>query len=136
MTNCDHCSKEAAGEYVPANGGKDLIWKTTLYGCTKCDATSPEPFPGWEPPKIDHSNCDEEPCFGCKARGLQLEVGAARNDGIMTAKQHDRELGSYYDAVRQGIEPVSTRKKDIDAAVRLSNDTGVAFDGNKIQEQE
>jgi hypothetical protein len=34
--------------------------------------------------------------------------------------------------VRQGIEPVSTKKKDIDAAVRLSNDMGVAFDGNKI----
>jgi len=73
-----------------------------------------------------------ETCFGCKALGLQLEVGAARNDGIMTAKQHDKELQSYYDATRQGIEPISTRKKDIDAAVRLSNETGVAFDGNKI----
>ena len=61
-----------------------------------------------------------------------MEVGAARTDGIMTAKQHDKELGSYYDAIRQGIEPVSTRKKDIDAAVRLSNETGVAFNGNAI----
>lgn len=71
-------------------------------------------------------------CFGCKVSNLQLSVGAARNDGVMTAKAHDKELGSYYDALRQGIEPVSTRKKDIDAAVRLSNDTGVAFDGNAI----
>ena len=73
-----------------------------------------------------------EGCFGCKIGQLQLSVGAARNDGVPTAKAHDKELGSYYDAIRQGIEPVSTKQKDIDAAVRLSNDMGVAFDGNKI----
>lgn len=73
-----------------------------------------------------------EGCFGCKIGSLQLSVGEARHDGIPTAKQHDKELGSYYDALRQGVEPISTKQKDIDAAVRLSNDTGVAFDGNKI----
>jgi hypothetical protein len=73
-----------------------------------------------------------EGCFGCKVGDLQLSVGEARNDGVMTAKQHDKELGSYYSAVRQGIEPVSTKTKDIQAAVRLSNDTGVAFNGNNI----
>ena len=71
-------------------------------------------------------------CFGCKVGSLQLSVGDARHDGVPSAKAHDRELGSYYDALRQGIEPVSTKQKDIDAAVRLSNDMGVAFDGNKI----
>jgi len=71
-------------------------------------------------------------CFGCKIGGLQLSVGSARSDGMMSAKQHDKELGSYFDATRQGIEPVSTKQKDIDAAVRLSNDMGVAFDGNAI----
>lgn len=71
-------------------------------------------------------------CFGCKVSGLQLSVGDARHDGVPSAKKHDKELGSYYDAIRQGIEPVSTKQKDIDAAVRLSNDTGVAFDGNKL----
>ena len=71
-------------------------------------------------------------CFGCKISGLQLSVGSARSDGMMSAKQHDRELGSYFDATRQGIEPISTKQKDIDAAVRLSNDMGVAFDGNAI----
>jgi hypothetical protein len=71
-------------------------------------------------------------CFGCKVSGLQLSVGDARHDGVPSAKAHDKELGSYYDAIRQGIEPVSTKQKDIDAAVRLSNDMGTAFDGNKI----
>jgi hypothetical protein len=71
-------------------------------------------------------------CFGCKVGNLQLSVGDARHDGVPSAKQHDKELGSYYSAVRQGIEPVSTKQRDIDAAVRLSNDMGTAFDGNKI----
>lgn len=73
-----------------------------------------------------------EGCFGCKVSTLELSVGDARHDGVMSAKAHDKELGSYYDALRQGIEPVSTRQKDIDAAVRLSNATGTAFDGNSI----
>jgi hypothetical protein len=71
-------------------------------------------------------------CFGCKISGLQLSVGDARHDGIQSARQHDKELGSYFDATRQGIEPVSTKQRDIDAAVRLSNDMGTAFDGNAI----
>jgi hypothetical protein len=73
-----------------------------------------------------------EGCFGCKLSTLQLSRGDARHDGVMSAKQHDKELGSYYDALRQGIEPISTKTKDIQAAVRLSNDTGTAFDGNAI----
>jgi len=87
-------------------------------------------------------------CFGCKVLGLQVnEVSlrgngiptakqheqvnevSLRGNGIPTAKQHDRELGSYYDATRQGIEPRSTKQKDIDAAVQLSNEAGKAFDG-------
>jgi hypothetical protein len=71
-------------------------------------------------------------CFGCKVGSLQLSVGDARHDGVPSAKQHDKELGSYYSAIRQGIEPISTKQRDIDAAVRLSNDMGTAFDGNKI----
>lgn len=51
---------------------------------------------------------------------------------IAALKADEKELSSYFDATRQGIEPVSTRKRDIDAAVRFSNETGVAFDGNKI----
>lgn len=73
-----------------------------------------------------------EGCFGCKVSTLEMGVGDARHDGVMSARQHDKELGSYYDALRQGVEPVSTRQKDIDAAMKLSNDSGVAFNGNLI----
>lgn len=47
-------------------------------------------------------------------------------------KKDNKELDSYYSAVRQGIEPISTKQKDIDAAVRFSNETGKAFDGNSL----
>lgn len=71
-------------------------------------------------------------CFGCKVMTLQLDPGVARSNGIPTAKEHDKELGSYYDAIRQGIEPVSTKQKDINAAVAASNTAGKAFDGNTM----
>jgi hypothetical protein len=48
----------------------------------------------------------------------------------------EKEIQSYWDATRQGIEPRSTRKKDIDAAVQLSNDAGKAFDGISLTYKE
>ena len=48
-------------------------------------------------------------------------------------KKDERELSSYYAAVRQGIEPRSTKQKDIDAAVKLSNEAGRAFDGTTLK---
>lgn len=47
-------------------------------------------------------------------------------------KKDNKELDSYYSAIRQGIEPISTKQKDIDAAVKFSNETGKAFDGNSL----
>lgn len=47
-------------------------------------------------------------------------------------KRDNKELDSYYAATRQGIEPISTKQKDIDAAVKFSNETGSAFDANKL----
>jgi hypothetical protein len=75
-------------------------------------------------------------CFGCKAMGLQMSTGAASSRGIQTAKAHDKELGSYYDALRQGVEPRSTRQPDIDAAMKLSQEGGKAFDGINLTYKE
>lgn len=44
----------------------------------------------------------------------------------------NKELDSYYSALRQGIEPRSTRQHDIDNAVRLSNEAGKPFDGTTL----
>ena len=51
-------------------------------------------------------------------------------------KNWDKELDSYYSAVRQGVEPISTKQKDIDAAMMLSNEAGKAFDGNTLMFKE
>jgi len=51
-------------------------------------------------------------------------------------KNWDKELDSYYSAVRQGVEPISTKQKDIDAAMMLSNEAGKAFDGNTMKFKE
>ncbi len=51
-------------------------------------------------------------------------------------KNWDKELDSYYSAVKQGVEPISTKKKDIDAAMMLSNEVGKAFDGNTLKFKE
>ena len=51
-------------------------------------------------------------------------------------KKDEKEIQSYWDATRQGIEPRSTRKKDIDAAVKLSDDAGKAFDGISLTYKE
>jgi hypothetical protein len=51
-------------------------------------------------------------------------------------KKDNKELDSYYSAVKQGMEPISTKQKDIDAAVKFSNEVGKAFDGNTMQFKE
>jgi len=129
MTNCDHISKVLNWDYKLIEG--QVKEYPSKYGCTKCDATSKKPFPSVAV-FIDHSKCAEEPCFGCKAKHLQINTGDVNSKVIQSTRAHDKELGSYFDAVRQGIEPISTKKKDIEDAVRVSNDAGKAFDGNKL----
>lgn len=48
-------------------------------------------------------------------------------------KKDQKELDSYFAAVKQGIEPRSTRQPDIDQAVKLSNEAGKAFDGTTLK---
>ena len=129
MTNCDHVSKVLNWGYKLIEG--QVVEYPSKYGCTKCDATNDKPFPSVEV-FLDHKNCATEPCFGCKARTLELNTGDANGRVIQSTRAHDKELGSYFDAVRQGIEPISTKKKDIDAAVRVSNEAGKAFDANTL----
>jgi hypothetical protein len=44
----------------------------------------------------------------------------------------NKELNSYWSALKQGVEPVSTQQKDIDSAMKISNEVGKAFDGNTM----
>lgn len=126
MDKCDHISRIKKWSYKLKDG--DMIPYASLYDCTNCGKESKKPFPMQEV-FIDHSNCSEEPCFGCKAKYLQINTGDVNSRVTMSTRAHDKELGSYYDATRQGIEPISTKTKDIQAAVAISNETGKAFDG-------
>ena len=45
----------------------------------------------------------------------------------MSTKKWDGELQAYRDARAQGIQPASTKMKDIKAAVAASNHFGKAF---------
>lgn len=81
----------------------------------------------------DHATYGE-----CLKSNMPMFDGSTRptatKASLSAIRKDEKELSSYYDAIRQGVEPISTKQKDIDAAMRLSNDTGKAFDGNKIQE--
>jgi hypothetical protein len=41
-------------------------------------------------------------------------------------------LDKYEDAVRQGVQPRTTGQRDITAAMRISEATGVAFRGDQL----
>lgn len=62
--------------------------------------------------------------------GCQPSKGPAYDRTFV--KKDEKELNSYYDAIKQGIEPRSTRQRDIDAAVRMSDSNGSAFDGTTL----
>lgn len=64
-----------------------------------------------------------------RAKGLRVAYcNSAGSGGDATEQRRwDNELQSYRDAVRQGMEPESTRTKDIQKAVRWSENHGVAY---------
>jgi hypothetical protein len=105
-------------------------FKAALYGCVMCDVESTTPFKDEEVVEIDHSNCESDPCFGCKAQGLQLSTGDAAHNKNMSKKKWDRELNMYSDARRQGIQPAGTTEKAVRTALEASDKAGKAYDAN------
>jgi hypothetical protein len=104
----------------------------SLYGCTECNATSLKPFVGKEEISVvDHSNCEVNPCFGCKAKGLQLSTGDANGRASMPRRKWEGELQAYRDARRQGIQPAGTTMEKIVAAEKASENLGRAYNAEK-----
>ena len=68
-----------------------------------------------------------EGCFGCKVSTLELNPGEASTRLTMSAKKWDNELALYRQARSQGIQPDSTKTKDIRKAIDISNRTGIAY---------
>lgn len=129
----DKCLTDGhVGRIVDWGFDAEMHWVATKYGCTNCDYSGATPPPVKEEERIDHSQCGDE-CFGCKARGLQLATGDAAGNIIAsgtTQKKWDKELALYKQARAQGIQPDSTKTKDIVKAIDTSNKTGVAYDGS------
>ena len=63
-----------------------------------------------------------EGCFGCKAATLNLDTGHIR----AFAHGQEKELNAYRDARKYGIQPRTTKMRDIQSAVRTSDEHGMA----------
>jgi hypothetical protein len=127
---CDHISKVINWAYELKNGQMNQY--VSLYGCTKCDTTSPKPFVNKEEVYVtDHSNCNSNPCFGCKAKGLQLSTGDANGRAAMPKRKWEGELARYKEARRQGIQPAGTTMDKIIAAEKASENLGRAYNAEK-----
>ena len=108
-------------------------YKPKLYGCTECDETSTEPFPGWQEEEHTHTEYVDG-CFACKVVTLHLDPGDAKSGFIQngyTRKSWKKELDLYKSARAQGIQPDGTSTEKIRKAIDISNKTGYAY-GSKL----
>ena len=132
--DCDHISKVIKEGYNLVDGQMHSV--VFLWGCTKCDETSPEPLYDMSASFVSVEFCEEGcECFGCKAKGLQMNAGDARGDvnaSGTTQKKWNSELNAYRSARAQGIQPNSTKRKDIEAAHNASERLGSAYDGSTM----
>jgi hypothetical protein len=61
---------------------------------------------------------DHESWGECARDARFYDAGVAKRDEY---KAYDKELTDYESARRQGIQPETTRRKDIDSAIRKAN---------------
>ena len=108
-------------------------WTTVLYGCSLCDIEpQKERFPDRPKQEVDHSKCDYDPCFTCKAKNLQVNTGDAGRMGGWTKKSWDSELNFYKQARAQGVQPEGTSRAAVEKALKASEVIGKAYDGNTM----
>lgn len=110
------------------NDNHDFI--ASLWDCVLCGIESSEPFREEEKVSIDHTHCDTDPCFGCKAKGLQLNTGDANSAKVMSNKRWDGELDAYRQARKEGIQPSGTSMAAVQEAYRASEVMGKAYDAD------
>jgi len=130
--DCDHISKVISWDYVLKDGQMDQY--VSLYGCTLCDATSKEIWPGFGEMKSKANGhkmgdpwCD---CFGCKAKTLQLNAGDATRD--IPDKKWTAELKAYKDARAQGMQPAGTSAHHVQEAYKASELLGKAYNSETM----
>ncbi len=122
--NCSHITKVLEWGF---NETHDFI--VSLWGCVLCDATSDKPFKDEDAVEIDHTLCGPD-CFGCKAKGLQLNAGDATRD--ISKKAWDARLNGYADAKAQGIQPGGTTPEKVRAAYEASETLNRPYNAEKM----
>lgn len=122
---CSHISRVKEWGF---NDNHDFI--ASLWDCVLCGIESSEPFREEEKVSIDHTSCNTDPCFGCKAKGLQLNTGDANSSKVMNNKKWHGELDAYRAARAEGIQPAGTTMKAINEARAASDALGKAYDSN------
>ena len=126
MPKCHHISRVTEWGFTDSH---DFV--ATGYDCVLCGKKSKKPFPHEEQVvSIDHTSCDVNPCFGCKAKGLSMNTGDANSQKQMSNKKWNGELDAYRAARAQGIQPAGTSMAHIKAAVEASDVLGTAFDAD------
>lgn len=128
-SSCDHVSKVLKWGYNLIEG--DMIPYVALYGCTNCDETANVPFVSDDFKEIDHTKCGGPwECFGCKAKGLQLNTGDSARD--IPDKKWNAELAAYRDAKAQGMQPGGTTMAHVEAAYTASENLGKAYNSETM----
>jgi hypothetical protein len=72
----------------------------------------------------DHASYAE--CL--RAARVGIAAGESAPASIARGRAWEKELTSYAEARKQGIQPASTKQKDINAAVALSNTVDKPYD--------
>lgn len=125
QSDCDHIGKVEKWGF-----DENYNFKAILWGCTECDATSEKVWPESEQIRIDHSNCKFDPCFGCKAKNLQLNTGDAARD--ISDKSWNNRLAFYRQARADGIQPNGTHPVQVEAAYKASETLGKAYNAETM----
>lgn len=122
--SCNHITK-----VIDWGFSKDHNFTVALWGCVLCDATSDKPFTSEDDVEIDHTACGPD-CFGCKAKGLQLNAGDATRD--ISKKAWNSRLNGYADAKAQGIQPGGTTPEKVRAAYEASETLNRPYNAEKM----
>lgn len=72
---------------------------------------------------------DHESYAACLRAGMPRisYANSAAGWDASTQKKWDSDIAAYKDARAQGIQPTSTRRADVDRALRASDSTGTPF---------
>jgi hypothetical protein len=122
--NCSHITKVLEWGF-----SENHEFTVALWGCVLCDATSDKPFKDEDNIEVDHTACGPD-CFGCKAKGLQLNAGDATRD--ISKKAWNSRLNGYANAKAQGIQPGGTTPEKVRAAYEASETLNRPYNAEKM----